>query len=241
MLSDTYQLANAGQFRDDFLTYDSSRYVDTNSGSGPPAITVGTAAGGWLQVPTKASLNDYRSLSLGPVFALAAGSPVRVEARLKISEAASMSSSWFFGLTDTLTAGFLSTAGAPPSSYNGAIIWKPKNGNVILFETASSAAPAGLNHKNRLTNIGTFTSGASITLGFVFDYRDMLPGQAGPNGSVLPTIRGQSDLNLLPLLRQPIFLPGMPPLYLSAGVLAGTAAAETLQVDYWGAEWSRVD
>lgn len=240
-LSKTIQPEATARYFDDFLsTLTMSAYVDTNSGSSPPALSVATAAGcagGWLQAPTKASTNDYRSISLGPCVELLAGGPVFAEARLKITEAAATSSSWFFGLVDVLTAGFLQTSGLPPSSYYGAVIYKPRGTNVISFETANGST------KWSWPNIGSFVSGQAILLGLRFDPNESGPGGASgsPNGSVRGLVNDQSNgPNFQPLGGRPIQLSGLVPLYLSAGVVASTSAAETMSVDFLALESLRV-
>lgn len=227
-------LDSFGRLFDDFFAVNTALYTDTNSGGSPPPLSVANALGGWLQAPTKAAQNDYRSVSTPALFELLDERPLTVGARIKVVEAAASSSSWYFGLVDTLTAGFLSTAGAPPSSYKGVVLWKSKNSNMIKFETANGST------KWTLQSVGAFESGAPLQLAINFNPTEFRPGGGGRNGTVRPFVNGQSDDpdgRQLPV--QPIAFGDMGPLYLSLGVVAGTAAAETLQVDFLGAEFAR--
>lgn len=241
MLSNTYEKPLSGQYFQDFLTYAAGDYTFTKGTGGTVAqvVAAGSALGGWLNVPTAATANDYQSIALaGKVFEvpsqanLGLAKPKYVpkltfEARLKITESASNSTSWYFGLTDTLTTGLLTSAGAPASSFNGAIFWKPKNTNQISFMVSQGTAQA------TFANIGTFVSGTSIVLTGVLD-----PGN-GVQGWAQPQINGDGSTNLIPIKRQPFTLP-LVPCYLSAGIVASVATAETLGLDYWGVDFTRV-
>ena len=242
MLADTIRRSNTGRYFEDFLVYRSGDFTLTKGTGGAVAqqATAGGVAGGWLKVPTGALANDYQSISTAKVFeflGLSVGQSnitaarnlptVLAEARLLVSEAAANSSSWYFGLTDTLTTGFLDSTGAPPASWKGAVIYKPTGSNVIKFRASNGTANASL------TNIGTFVSGVPLLLSIVFDPSD------GVTGYCLPEINTDASLNGVPLQRQPITLSGLSPMALSAGIVAGTAAAETLQLDYMGCEFRR--
>jgi hypothetical protein len=72
-----------------------------------------------------------------------------------------------------------------------------------------------------------------LLLTIVFDPAD------GVTGYCVPEVNTDASLSLVPTKRQPITLAGMAPMYLSAGIVASTAAAETLQLDYWGADFYR--
>lgn len=244
MLADVHQKSSTLQMFDDFIKYDSGLYVDTNSGSSPPAIAIstgaGNASGGWLNVPTKALTNDYRSISLPPIIEFQAGYPVTVELRFVVSEAAANSSSWFFALTDTLTTGFLASTGATPASYKGAAIWKMHGDSAIHAETSNGTT------KWTVPKIGVFVSGVPMLLTLAFDPADPYPSNPGilgptPLGSVRPLINAmgtdaKGDQFGVPMPPMRIPLAGMAPMYLSAGIVASTSAAETLSIDYIGAD-----
>ena len=133
-------------FFDDFHSYNTTTWPTlTNDGSsGTVAVseTSGSAIGGQLKIPTAAAANDYQLLSTKKVFEFVAGKPVIVEAKFKITDAGTNSSHWCFGLTDTVTTGWLTdTTGAPPSSYSGAMVWKP-TGAAGSRSTRTSGRPS---------------------------------------------------------------------------------------------------
>lgn len=234
MIADVHQKSISAQIFDDFLTFDASRYTLVKGTGGAVVVSsaAGAALGGWLNLPTGALLNDYQSISqANPCYEFlgAPKLPMRVEAKIKISESALNSSSWYFGLTDVLTTGFLGSNGLPPASYHGAVVFKPKGSPVLQFDSANGAV------KSSISNIGTFTPGVSLLLSIVFDPND------GVTGFLKPEINGQADVNLTPLKAQPIVLAGMAPMFLSFGIVASTAAAETAAIDYMGAEFYRLN
>jgi hypothetical protein len=235
MLADVYQRSMSGQLFDDFRDYVAANYTLTK-GTGGTAATVLTAtsatavgaSGGWLNLPTAASQHDYYSISSQhPSFELLAKLPVVAEARICLVEAATNSSNWYFGLTDTLTTGLVSNAGVPASSFNGAVFYKPAGASTIKF-MSSNGTTQQIN-----ANVGTFVSGTPLLLTIAYDPAN------GVTGYITPAINSQPDKSLIPIPRQPITLSGLAPMYLSAGVNASTAAAETLQLDYWGVDFYR--
>jgi len=235
MLADTVNRQVNVQLFDDFLKFDAGFWADTNSGSSPPPISVANASGGWLQCATHATLNDYRSVSTPAVWEILPDKPVLIEARIKIAEAAPNSSGWYFGLTDTLTAGFLSASGQPPSSYRGAVVWKAPGSNVIAFQTSN-----GTNQRT-IAKLGTFESGSPLLLSIAFDpggsSPSIAPGSMFLASPLIGTPAGlQFDQQAGARRALPIPVAGLVPMCLSVGVLAGTAAAETLQVDYAGVD-----
>jgi hypothetical protein len=233
MQADTYQRSVEAVHFDDFLRYLAADYTVTKGTGGTLATVVaaGLANGGWLNIPTAASAaNDYQSVSsLFPVIEYVAKSPVHAEARLLITESAAQLTSWYFGLVDTLTTGFLASTGLPPASWRGAVFFKTKTSDAIQFRVSNGTA------KSTNTNVGTFVSGTPFTLGIQFD-----PG-AGVTGTVKPEINGNSDTpTLTPIPALSFLLSGMGPLYLSTGIVTSTTAAETLAIDYWGVESYRL-
>ncbi len=233
MLSDVYKHSQSSSFYDDFFKYLSTDFTLTVGTGGTIALVASAtsagvvgAAGGWLNVPTAASLHDYQSISRG-AFELLPGKPVVIEARIQLIDAATNSSNWYLGLTDTLTTGFVTNSGVTPATYNGAVFYKKAGAATIGFETSNGTT------KSTVANVGTFVSGAPLVLSIWFD-----PGN-GTTGFCTPGLNGNADLGFVPLRRQSIPLAGLVPMYLSAGVNASTAAAETLQLDYWGVQAAR--
>jgi hypothetical protein len=238
MLADTFQKSMSGQYFQDFFNYTSGDYIVTHGTGGTVAVATasGTASGGWLKLPTAASANDYESLAIAnPILEVSVDNtlsppkrlPIAAEARIKISETAANSSSWFFGLTDTLTTGFLSSAGAPPSSFSGAVIYKAHGSSTIQFITSNGSSQA----KN--TNIGTFVSGTPLLLSILVNPND------GVTARVTAELNGQADLNLVPIQPLSLTLASLNPMYMACGIVASTSSAETLLLDYWGYEFAR--
>ncbi len=233
MLSDVYKHSQSSSFFDDFFKYLSTDFTLTVGTGGTIALATGATsagvpggAGGWLNVPTAASLHDYQSISRG-AYEFLPGKPLIVEARILLTDAAANSSNWYLGLTDTLTTGFVTNAGVTPASYNGAVFYKKAGAATIGFETSNGTT------KTTVANVGTFVSGVPLVLSLWFDPAD------GTTGFVTPGLNGNADLGFVPLRHQAIPLAGLVPMYLSAGVNASTAAAETLQLDYWGVQSAR--
>lgn len=215
-------------FFEDFFVWRSGDWTDTNDG-GTGTVAVANARGGWLQLPTAAAQHDYHLLGTpAKLIELVAARPVQVEARIKITEAAANSSSWVFGISDTLTTGFMANDGEPPASWDGSVIYKPTGATAIKHKTSNASAATVT------ANIGTFATGTEIVVGLVFD-----PGD-GTTGSFQPYVNGMGtkpNFDKLPAHR--VTLASLGPCYLIFGVKAGTAAAETLQIDYVGAQLTR--
>ena len=234
------ELDATGQFTDDFLSVP-AWLNDVNSGSSPPALSVASAGGGWLQLAPKAVANDYRTIATGNVFELIKGSPVSATIRMRITEAAALSSSFYLALTDTTAAGFLTTSGVPPASYNGCCLFKTAGSAALQFQTARGSV------KNTLANVGTFVSGTALVLSLQFEPGLTASGGNVPAGtsrasagSVISRVNGQSvGPTGTPLIALPLGLVAMPPLCFAVGVLASTSAAETLMLDYLIVEFSR--
>lgn len=213
-------------FFDDFHSYNTTTWPTlTNDGSsGTVAVseTAGSANGGQLKIPTAAAANDYQLLSTKKVFEFVAGKPVIVEAKFKITDAGTNSSHWCFGLTDTVTTGWLTdTTGAPPSSYSGAMVWKPTGAATVKCETANGST------KNTNSSAFTFVSGTPIHIAIAFD-----PGD-GVTGYVQFLFNQQgTDASFNKIPRIPVTLSGLNPMCISLGIKASGSNVETLFVDW---------
>ncbi len=232
MLSRVHPMESLSQLYDDFFTYDTAKWpTDTNDGATGAVGALQTAGSGCgvLSLATAAAIDDYHMISGVKAIEFLANRPVICEIRFKITESSANSSHWCFGITDTLTGGWLTNGtGAPLGSYHGAMFWKPAGASTIKFETANAAT------KNANANVGTFVSGSFLTLGFAFD-----PGN-GTTGWVQPLINGVGvDATLRPIPRSPVALAGLAPAALAFCVKASTAAAETMLVDYCGVDMYR--
>lgn len=245
MLAATVQKFATSQYFHDFdKVYAAGDWTITHGTGGTPSenVTAGGALGGWLKNPTAASASDYQSIStptkifeflnLGTApSSLVAKTvcPVVAEGRFLLTESGANLSGFYFGLTDTLTTGLITSAGVPASSFIGAIIYK-KHGSATLRAMSSNATV-----QNDNSNIGTFVSGKPVVFTISFD-----PGD-GVTGYISYMVNGLGyDANKKDIPRQPITLAGLAPMYLSFGIVAGAAgAAETMLIDYWGVESTR--
>lgn len=179
------------------------------------------AAGGIFNVVTAAADNDYAAYSsFHEPFLFAAGKELWFEARFKISEATTSESTWWFGLSDTLTTGGMqANTGGPLASYDGALIWKtPETALTVNFETSNAGT------QNTLSAFATSISNTWHRAGFYFD------GTA-TTSTITPYFHNGTSWTTG--TAKNITLSGLEEMHIVYGVKAGpTAAAETLQIDY---------
>lgn len=211
---------------DDFLYPASATASDTmawtalnDGGTGTPAFQ--DAAGGIFNVVTAAADNDYAAYSsVAENWLFAAGKSLWFEARFKLAEATTNESTWWFGLSDTLTTGGMqANAAGPLASYDGALIYKtPETALTVNFETSNAGT--------QVTG-AEFATGISNTwhrAGFFFD-------GATTTGNLTPYFHNGTSWTTG--ASHAITLSGLEEMHIVFGVKAGpTAAAETLQVDY---------
>jgi hypothetical protein len=182
------------------------------------------AVGGIFNLVTAASDNDHNALSLQhETFKFAAGKRLWLEARVKLAEANTNTASWWVGLTDTLTTGGLQAdAAGPLASYDGALIYKAE-AMVLNFESS---------------NAGTqVTSAAEVTsvtdtwnrVGFFFDGGN---SSSATSATLTPFYAVNGSNTFVKGAAQTITLSGLEEMHLVIGVKAGSANAETLQIDY---------
>lgn len=211
---------------DDFLNPASATASDVQAwtaindgGTGTPAFQ--DAAGGIFNVVTAAADNDYAAYSsVAENFLFAAAKELWFEARFRISEATTSESTWWFGLTDTVTTGGMqANTSGPLASYDGALIWKtPETALTVNFETSNAGT------QNTLSAFATSISNTWHRCGFYFD------GTA-TTSTITPYFHNGTSWTVG--TAQSITLSGLEEMHLVFGVKAGpTAAAETLQIDY---------
>lgn len=213
-------------FFDDFLNPASATASDvqaytSNDDAGTGTNAFQDAACGIYNVVTAAADNDYHAMStVAENWLFASGKPLWFEARFKLSEGTTNESTWWFGLTDTLTTGgFQANAAGPLASYDGALIYKtPETALTVNFETSNAGT------QNTLSAFATGISNTWHRAGFFFD-------GAATTSKLTPYFHnGTSWTAGTP---QNLTLSGLEEMHAVFGVKAGpTAAAETLQVDY---------
>lgn len=178
------------------------------------------ASGGVFNIVTAAAANDYQAISsVNKVFKFTAGKKMWFEARLKVSEATTDDSSWWVGLTDTLTTGgFQANTGGPLASYDGAMFWKtPETALTLNFETSNAGT------QNTLSEFATSVTNTWTKVGFYFDGDSTVyPFAAVNNSDTWVAYAGQS-----------LTTTGLKEMNVVAGIKAGPGGgAETLQLDY---------
>lgn len=221
-----YDPTYAYELFDDFMNPASTTVSDvtawtvmSDGATGSPVFQ--DAAGGVFNVVTAAADNDYSGYrSVTQPFLFAAGKRLWFEARFKVAEATALESTWWFGLSDTVTTGGMqaNTAG-PLASYDGALIWKtPETAMTVNFETSNAATQATLSaFATSVTNVwqrcGFYFDGAATTSKVTPYFHNGTIWTAGTPQDI--TLSGLEEMNLI------------------YGIKAGpTAAAETLQVDF---------
>jgi hypothetical protein len=206
---------------DDFTYLDTNRWLSGNDGSALNDAIQANLPGGWLGLPTAAAAESYRERhSPAAIFQPASRKAVVAECRLKLTEANTNQAGIFFGLTDTLTVGFLTDSSHnPPASFDG-FAWFKKPGSSVWQFVISNGS-----NQQVLTNVGAFVSGAETEL------KIQLGASDGVNASAMPLLNG---VNVLPSGRGVTFtvpLANLAPMRLAFGVKAGSSSAETLLVD----------
>lgn len=179
------------------------------------------AAGGIFNVVTAAADNDYSAYSsVTEPFLFAAGKKLWFEARIKVAEATTSESTWWVGLTDTVTTGGMqaNTAG-PLATYDGALWFKtPETSMTINFESSNAGTQV------TTADIATSVTNTWSKYAFYFD-----------GTATTSTITPFYDIGSgwVKGTAQSITLSGLEEMHVVYGIKAGpTAAAETLQIDY---------
>lgn len=233
-VEDTHPLAGMGQLNpikfitlfDDFInpasatTSDVQAWTATNDGATGTPVFNADAVGGVASILTAAADNDYAAYaSANEVFKFTSGKKFWFEARVKVAEATTNESTWWVGVTDTLTTGGVQAdALGPLASYDGALFWKtPETAMTLNFETSNAGT------QNTLSAFATSVSNTWTKVAFYFDGQSTIYPYAAVNDSdTWVSYTGQT-----------ISTTGLEEMHAVFGIKAGpTAAAETLQIDY---------
>lgn len=199
--------------------------VNSDGGTGTNAFQ--DAVGGVFNLVTAAADNDYQALSLQhEAFKFAAGKRLWLEARVKLAEGTTNESTWWVGLTDTLTTGGMqANAAGPLASYDGALIYKtPETALTLNFESSNAGT--------QVTSAAEATSVSDTwtRVGFFFDGGN---SSSATTATLTPFYAVNGSNTFVKGASQTITLSGLEEMHLVIGVKAGpTAAAETLQIDY---------
>jgi hypothetical protein len=214
---------------DDFTKLDTvastGQWLATKGTGG--TIALGTKGGGWINIPTAASLNDYQALSTQqPVFALANYTPIVFECAVNVTEANTNTSSWWCGLTSVLTTGFISNAGIPPASYSGFVFYKTEGTLNLFVQSSNGSTQTPASAAN--VAVTTVVSGQTYLLGAFLDPNDGVTGIVRWFiSTVVSNVRqfvatGTVNLTLASLAN----------MYFGFGVKTASANAETLMLDW---------
>jgi hypothetical protein len=208
------------EFFDDFYSADYHTYT-SNDDAGTGTNAFQDAAGGIYNVVTAAADNDYHAMSTSAEsWTFAEGKELWFEARFKIAEATTNESTWWFGLTDTLTTGGMqANAAGPLASYDGALIYKtPETAMTVNFETSNAGT------QNTLSAFATSVTDTWHRAGFYFD-------GVATTSTITPFFHDGTSWTKG--TAQNITLAGLEAMHAVFGVKAGpSGGAETLQVDY---------
>ena len=157
---------------DHFTKIDTAQWLATKGTGG--TLAVAATPGGWLNIPSAASDNDYQLLStqtavLKPAAASGAqtGTSVQFQARFKATEAGANTANLVLGLSSILTTGFMAdNGGGVPASFSGAVIYKKDGGNQLLAAVSNGTTQI----KDKV--LCTFTSGSTYTVAIDFNIFD---------------------------------------------------------------------
>jgi hypothetical protein len=213
---------------DDFVLAASTTVSDVMAWTAVNDGTTGTpvyqdAANGVFNVLTSAVDNDYAAYSsVTECFKFAAGKRLWFEARVKVAEATVLESTWWVGLTDTLTTGGMqANAAGPLASYDGALVYKtPETAMTLNFESSNAGT--------QVTNSAEATSVTDTwtRVAFAFD-------GAATTSAITPYYAVNGSDVFVKGAPQSITLSGLEEMHMVFGIKAGpTGAAETLQIDY---------
>lgn len=216
-------------FEDEFhslSTGASGRWQIVKGTGGTVALNTTTPClGGWVSIPTAASAsNDYQLLATqAPIFNLTANKPIAYEFIVQVTEANTNTASWAVGLSSTLTTGFLSNAGAPPSSYSGAVFWKATGALTLAFQTANATT------KKTVANVASVVSGSTYAIGAALLENDGITGTVYPYVSTITNGLRTLTVAVAP---QTLTIASLANMYLFAAIRTASANAETLQLDF---------
>lgn len=180
--------------------------------------TLNDAFGGTYSLVTAAADNDYQWLaSKAEVIRPAAGKPIKLMARLRLTEANTDDANIVVGLSDTVTATLLADNGGGPTGANKSILLYKVDGGTT-WQAGTTNGSAAASH-----SLGDFTSGQWHELGFVVN----TTGADDETAEVLPFLDGTPGDPFRITLAS--FATEM---HLVVGVKAGGVNAETLVVDW---------
>ena len=217
-LPDPLKLRRQFGIFDDFDTYVTTERWTTTADAGGTAALDADGVGGVLALATDGDDNDetYSELTV-EMFKFADDKPLMLESRVKFSEASTDAANILVGLMDAPGADSLVDNGAgPKASYSGAAFFKVDGETVWNCESSIGAT--------QVTTATTTTAGGSSYQTLRIEFQ--------PTTSTEGEVRFFIDDNLV--AKHAITFSSATEMSLVLGAKAGSANAETLNVDYIG-------
>ena len=214
------------RFEDDFFDFNTGdRWTATTTDSGTVAVIDGD--GGVLQLEASggtAADNDQTIVSsTNEIITVTAGRTIDFRARIKLTEADTDKANFAIGLSDTVAADFMQDDGdGPDASYDGAVFFKVDGGTKIQTEVSNAGTQV------TDTDAGDFSSG---------DWHDLRILITSDSGDTEATCKFYVDGVLG--ATSALTIAGLEPMHIVATVKNGSAALETLLVDYVGTYFTR--
>lgn len=220
---------NIAEYWDDFFQYDATatvgNYVVTeDAGADTGDALDATLPNGVLNVGCDGDDNDECYVAtVQPITKFQTNKRVWFETKLKLTEANTDDANWCAGLCSVYAANTMVDNGAGMvTTFDGAMFYKV-DGTMKIYFMVSNGATQGTP-----LDCGTFTSGTSYTLGFLYDYND------GVTANVTPIVNGVAKTV------QELTISGLDAiLYAVLGVKAGGTNEEGLKVDYVNVQTER--
>ena len=225
-LSDPVKLRRQFGLFDDFTEYaDTQRFTKTAADAGSSVALDASGVGGVLQLATGATNNNEAYVeSTAELFKFAADKPLRLDARVQFAEAATDDANVIVGVMDAPGANTLiDDGGGPKASYSGAVFFKEDGQTVWSAESSLGATQT----TTQLTAAHSL-DGAAHTAGGS-SYQD-LSIEFQPNTSTEGEVRFW--INDVLVAKHSISFGSATEMTVFAGVKAGGANSETLNIDY---------
>ena len=188
-----------------------------------PAFDSTDGAGGWGRIHVDSTDDDETYISsLGENWLFAASKPLIFLTKFKHTAGSTDGkSSFVFGLSDTVGANSIVTAGTLMTSYDGCLFFKDEDGSHILFASSNAGTQDS-------ADLVAWTDADVFEGGFIFD-----PG-AGTTGTLTPFyLTTAGDWSTLTMgTAQNITLAGLAEMHILMGGKTHEASAQDIDVDY---------
>ena len=191
------------------------------------------AAGGILTLTGDGTDNDFAGVTTThELFKVAEGKPIVATARVNWTEAATNEGMVVFGLAQEDTVGIIADdTGVPVGTLDGAIIYNPAA--TLLWSVCSSNATAQTITQTEHSHV----SATWVTLRIIITPLNAADAEVtywiDPNGGVdFQQMRENGSNPRSPAIKHALTITGLLEMNLLVGIKNGTAAAETLLVDY---------